>query len=464
MVRYYSINIDDRLDFVLLVRKIFKRSLIMIGILGFLTSLTFVVVSVYRGWHILPVSIMAGLFVALTNGLDPWSAISQSYATGLSGYVASYFLIFMLGAFFGEVMKVTGCAKSISYKLMDIMGVKNAPLALVLATLLLTYGGVNSFIVVFTLYPIAVVLFNEAKLPRRILTCCIFLGLATITQSSMPGTPAIQNLIPANFLGTSATAAPLIGFVASGIFFVVGMLYINRQIAVARSKGEVFVAIPADNLGSESGSNERSSVPDWKLAIAPIALVIVLILTLSRILPSLAAVSVGLTCGIILTYILNWSRIDNPVDTMTKGCVSSIMPLMNTSAIVAYGAIVKSAPAFQSLVAFAMNLDFNPYITGALGVNIIAGVTGSSSGGLMIFLENMGQFLLDKGANPDALHRVLSIASGGLDTLPHNGAVVTILTVLGTSHKESYKDVCAVCVILPLFVTVVAVMMAMYLY
>jgi len=436
----------------------------MIGILGFLISLTFVVVSVYRGWHILPVSIMAGLFVALTNGLDLWSAISESYATGLSGYVASYFLIFMLGAFFGEVMKVTGCAKSISYKLMDIMGVKNAPLALVLATLLLTYGGVNSFIVVFTLYPIAVVLFNEAKLPRRILTCCIFLGLATITQSSMPGTPAIQNLIPANFLGTSATAAPLIGFVASGIFFVVGMLYINRQIAVARSKGEVFVAIPADNLGTESGSDARSSLPDWKLAIAPIALVIVLILTLSRILPSLAAVSVGLTCGIILTYILNWSRIDNPVDTMTKGCVSSIMPLMNTSAIVAYGAIVKSAPAFQSLVTFAMNLDFNPYITGALGVNIIAGVTGSSSGGLMIFLENMGQFLLDKGANPDALHRVLSIASGGLDTLPHNGAVVTILTVLGTSHKESYKDVCVVCVILPLFVTVVAVMMAMYLY
>jgi len=71
---------------------------------------------------------------------------------------------------------------------------------------------------------------------------------------------------------------------------------------------------------------------------------------------------------------------------------------------------------------------------------------------------------LEKGANPGALHRVLSIASGGLDTLPHNGAVITILTVLGTNHKESYKDVCVVCVILPLFVTVVAVIMAMTLY
>jgi H+/gluconate symporter-like permease len=149
---------------------------------------------------------------------------------------------------------------------------------------------------------------------------------------------------------------------------------------------------------------------------------------------------------------------------MTKGCVAGVMPLLNTSAIVAYGSLVKASPAFQDFVSLAMNLDFNPYITGALGVNIIAGITGSSSGGLTIFLENMGEFLLQKGADPAAMHRVLSIASGGLDTLPHNGAVVTILTVLGTTHKESYKDVAAVCVILPLLVTAVIVSMAIALY
>jgi len=446
----------------ILYKNIKWRIKFMIGILGFIVSLAFVVVSVYRGWHILPVSIIAGLFVAITNGMNLWTAISENYASGLSGYVASYFLIFMLGAFFGEVMKITGCAKSISYKLMDLMGAKNAPLALVLATLLLTYGGVNSFIVVFTLYPIAVVLFNEAALPRRILTCCIFLGLATITQTAMPGTPAIQNLIPSNYFNTPTTAAPLIGIVASILFFVFGMAYVNWQIAVAKNNGEIFISIPADNL--DSISEERNTLPHWAVAVTPIVIVIILILTLSRIFPSLAAVSIGLTCGIIFTYILNWKRIDNPVDTMTKGCVASIMPLINTSAIVAYGAVVKSAPAFQSLVELAMGLDFNAYITGALGVNIIAGVTGSSSGGLTIFLENIGQFLLDKGANHEALHRVLSIASGGLDTLPHNGAVVTILTVLGTNHKESYKDVCAICVILPIFVTIVAVIMAMALY
>lgn len=434
----------------------------MIGVLGLLLSLAFVVISVYRGWHILPVSIIAGTFVALSNGINLWTAISESYATGLSGYVASYFLIFMLGAFFGEVMKITGSAKSISYKLMDVMGAKNAPLALVLATLLLTYGGVNSFIVVFTLYPIAVVLFQEAKLPRRILACCIFLGLATITQTSLPGTPAIQNLIPSNYFHTPTTAAPLIGIVASLLFFVFGMAYINYQIAIAKRKGEVFVAIPADNL--EATDEGQSDLPNWAIAIFPIVVVITLILILSKLLPSLAAVSVGLTVGIILTYILNWKRIENRVKTMTDGCVSSIMPLINTSAIVAYGSIVKTTPAFASLVNFAMGLNFNPYVTGAVGVNILAGITGSSSGGLTIFLENMGQFLLDQGANPAALHRVLSIASGGLDTLPHNGAVVTILAVLGTNHKESYKDVCAVCVILPLFVTIVAVIMAMLLY
>lgn len=436
----------------------------MIGIIGFLISLIFVVYSVYKGWHILPVSIIGGLFVALTNGMDMWIAISKDYAAGLSGYVGSYFLIFMLGSFFGEVMSMTGAAKSISYKLMDVMGVKRAPLALVIATLLLTYGGVNSFIVVFTLYPIAVVLFNEAKLPRRILTCCIFLGLATITQTCFPGTPAIQNLIPATYFNTPTTAAPLMGIVCSIIFMIVGMGYINIQIKIAEKNGEVFVPIPADNLSNASDIEVREALPEWKVSFVPVLAVIILILSLSKILPSLCAVSVGLTIGILLVYILNWKRIEDPVATMTKGCVSSIMPLINTAAIVAYGSVVKAAPAFQDLVAFAMSLDFNAYITGALGVNIIAGVTGSSSGGLTIFLENMGEFLLKKGANPEALHRVLSIASGGLDTLPHNGAVITILTVLGTNHKESYKDVCAVCVILPIFVTIVAVLMAMTMY
>lgn len=436
----------------------------MIGILGLLVSLVFIVVSVYRGWHIIPVSIIGGLFVAFTNVMDIWPAISESYATGLSKYVGSYFMIFILGAFFGELMSVTGSAKSISYKLMDIMGVKRAPLALVIATLLLTYGGVNSFIVVFALYPIAVVLFNEAKLPRRILTGCIFLGLATITQSSFPGTPSIQNLIPANFYHTPTTAAPLLGLTASAIFFIVGMMYINWQIRIAKKNGEVFIPVAADNLSKNDGTDIRAGLPDWKIALTPVIIVIILILSLSKSLPALYAVSIGLTVAIIITYILNWKNIKDPVGTMTKGCVAGVMPLLNTSAIVAYGSIVKASPAFQDFVALAMSLDFNPYITGALGVNIIAGITGSSSGGLTIFLENMGEFLLQKGADPAAMHRVLSIASGGLDTLPHNGAVVTILTVLGTTHKESYKDVAAVCVILPILVTVVIVGMAIALY
>ena len=436
----------------------------MIGIIGFIISLIFIVYTVYKGWHILPVSIIAGIFVAFTNNTNILNAISKDYASGLSGYIASYFLIFMLGSFFGETMSITGAAKAISYKLMDIMGVKRAPLALVMATLLLTYGGVNSFIVVFTLYPIAVVLFNEAKLPRRILTCCIFLGLATITQTCFPGTPAIQNLIPATFFNTPTTAAPLMGIVCSLIFMIFGMAYINFQIKVAAKNGEIFVPIPADNILNISKEEIIKTLPNWKISSLPIIAVIVLILSLSKILPSLYAVSIGLTAGIILTYLLNWKRIENPVATMAKGCASSIMPLMNTAAIVGYGSVVKAAPAFQQLVAFAMNLDFNTYITGALGVNIIAGITGSSSGGLTIFLENMGDFLIKKGANPEALHRVLSISSGGLDTLPHNGAVITILTVLGTNHKESYKDVCVVCVILPIFVTIIAILMAITMY
>jgi len=432
----------------------------MLGVIGFIISLIFVVITVYKGWDILPVSIIGGILVALSNQMNLWEALSVDYADGLGGYVASYFLIFMLGAFFGELISVTGSAKAISYKLMDVMGAKRAPLAVVIVTLLLTYGGVNSFIVVFTLYPIAVVLFNEAKIPRRILAACILFGCGTITQSSMPGTPAIQNLIPATYFNTPTTAAPVTGIVTSVITMVLGMAYIEWQVKKAAANGEVFVPVPNDNL-SANIERDTTGLPDWKIAVAPVLVVIVLILALTSVLPALAAVSVGLLVAIVMTYALNWKRIENPVQTMTDGCVASIMPLLNTAAIVAYGAIVKSSPSFQSMVDFTMNLNYNPYVTTALGVNIIAGITGSASGGIIIFLDNMGEFLLQQGADPAALHRLVSIAAAGLDTLPHNGAVVSIFAVIGTTHKESYKDVFAVTVTLSVLITVVAVVMAM---
>lgn len=432
----------------------------MIGVIGVIISLAFIIVSVYKGWHIFPVSVIGAIIVAITNSMNLWDALSVNFAEGWMFWAGTYFVLFALGALFGEVMSASGASKAISYKLIDIIGTKQAPLALLIVTLLLTYGGINSFVVVFTLYPLAVVLFKEANLPRSVMAAPIFLGVGTITQTAFPGTPSTQNLVPTQILGTTATAGPIIGVVVSVFYFIVGMIYINHVVKVARKNNEGFVPIPADNLGDGSG-DDREGLPNWLLSLIPIIVVIVLIFALKNTFTALCGVSIALTAGVILTYIFMWKRVEHPVAVLNKGFSSSIMPLMNTAAIIGYGYVVQASPAFQTLVEFAMSLAFNPYVTAAIGVNILAGVSGSSSGGLQIFLNSMGQFLLDKGCDPDALHRVAAIASGGLDTLPHNGAVISIFTVLGTNHKESYKHVFVLCCAIPIVGTVIAVVMAM---
>ncbi len=45
------------------------------------------------------------------------------------------------------------------------------------------------------------------------------------------------------------------------------------------------------------------------------------------------------------------------------------------------------------------------------------------------------------GISPEVLHRVASMASGGMDTLPHNGAVITLLAVTGLTHRQSYPQI-----------------------
>lgn len=434
-----------------------------IGVIGLVLSLALIIFAAYKGWHILPVSMLGSLIVILTNSMDIWETYSVNYATGMMNWVGQFFMVFAFGSFFGELMGTTGAARSIAYKIADTIGAKYTPIAVCLIVLLLTYGGVNSFVVVFTIVPLAVVLCKEANIPRAIVVGAATIGSGTATQTALPGTPSTQNLIPAQMLGTSIYAAPVIGIVCGVFMVVAGLIYIVWQQKRAAARGEGFVAIPQDNL---SESAIRLEVPSFVLSLIPVIAVIacIFLFTYLTTIPAMAIVCLSLLIGCVLTAVLFWNRIESKRDSTTKGFASSIMPLMSTAAILGYGGVVQASPAFQDVVQFAMGLELSPYVTVAVGVNLIAGVAGSSSGGERIFLESMGQFFLDKGVPAEALHRVAAVASGGLDTLPHNGAVLASLAVWGTNHKESYKHVFATSVVIPIGATIIAVIMATFMY
>ena len=431
----------------------------MLGVIGVLASIALVIFLAFRGWSIIPASLLCSLVVILTNRAEIWPSISGSYADGFTYFIGAFFLIFFFGSLFGKAMGDGGSANSISYKLLSVFGAKRALLVIVLATATLTYGGVSVFVVVFTIYPIAAVLFKEADLPKRLIVGAIALGAGTFSMTALPGTPAIQNLIPAQVIGTPATAAPVLGIVASIIMFSLGFWYLSWQSNIAKRNEEHFIPGPNDDM-SKMSLVDPSLLPDWKLAFLPLVCVIGLIVILKNLNP-IYAVTIALAAGTSLTYILFWKRIENPLKTLNDGVSQSVVALLNTAAIVGFGFVVKGVVAFKSFVDFAFGLPFPPLVSAACAVNIMAGITGSASGGLTIFMKTMGPKYMEMGLAPDVLHRICSVASGGLDSLPHSGAVITLLMVMGVTHKEGYRDLGVVTVAFPIVATVAIILLAM---
>jgi H+/gluconate symporter-like permease len=431
----------------------------MLGVVGVLAAIALVIFLAFKGWNIIAASLLCSLVVILTNNAEIWPSISGSYAEGFTYFIGAFFLIFFFGSLFGKAMGDSGSANAISHKLLSVFGARRALLVIILSTATLTYGGVSVFVVVFTIYPIAAVLFKEADLPKRLIVGAIALGAGTFSMTALPGTPAIQNLIPAQVIGTLPTAAPVLGVVASIIMFSLGYWYLSWQSRVAKRNEEFFVPGPNDDMDRMSLA-DPSALPDWRLALLPLVCVIGLILTLKKLDP-IYAVTIALAAGTALTMILCWNRIADPVKTLNEGISQSLLALLNTAAIVGFGFVVKNVAAFKSFVDFAVSLPFPPLVSAACAVNLMAGITGSASGGLTIFMKTMGPEYMKMGIAPDVLHRICSVASGGLDSLPHSGAVITLLLVMGVTHKEGYKDLGVVTVAFPLVATVVIILLAL---
>ncbi|MGI6127022.1 MAG: GntP family permease [Planifilum sp.] len=423
--------------------------------LGILIGLIVLMVLAYRGWSILWVAPISAGVVALTGDLDLLDAYKDTYMGGFVGFAQQWFPVFMLGAVFGKLMEDTGMAQSVAVSLSRLIGKKRAILGVFLASAVLTYGGVSLFVVVFAVYPLAISLFREANLPRRLIPGTVALGAFTFTMTAMPGTPQIQNLIPMQYFHTTPTAAPIIGIVASLIMGVGGYLYLRWREKALLTRGEHFTEPDQQKVAEQD-----QKLPHPLLSLLPLITVLVTLNLLQW------DIIVALLSGILLILILNFQKVKSFVKAINAGAVGSVTAIINTSAAVGFGTVVKAVPGFETMTNLLINMKGNPLISEAIAVNLLAGATGSASGGMGIALEALGQkyyeLALSIGFSPEAFHRIASLASGGLDTLPHNGAVLTLLTITGMSHKDSYLDIFVVSLLIPLLSVVAAIVLAAF--
>ena len=464
------------------------------GLIGILAGLALLVWFAFRGWSVLLLAPIAAVVAAAFAGQPLLAHWTQTFMGSAAGFVAQFFPLFLLGALFGKLMEDSGAVGAIARWMTVKLGPERAMLSVVLAGAAVTYGGVSLFVAIFVLVPMAMALFREAGIPRRLMPAAIGLGTMTFTMSAMPGTPAIQNAIPMPVFGTTAFAAPGLGLIATAIMFGFGMWWLRRQEARARATGEGFgdeTPPDVDAAADDPLVRERATTaaafdpaevhhsphaptePPVFIAALPLIVVVVVNLVMSLlVLPNIDAgflaeprwggttlsavagvwsVAVALLAAIIVLLATSFARLPDPRATMDAGANASVLPIFSVASLVGFGAVVAALPAFEAVRDWVLGIGGGPLVSLAAATNILAALTGSASGGLTIALDALGPRFMEiaaaTGLDPGLMHRVAVIGAGALDSLPHNGAVVTLLAVCGTTHKTSYFDLVMACVV-----------------
>ena len=453
------------------------------GLLGIFLGLALLLGMSFRGWSVLLLAPAAALIGAAFSGEPLLAHLTQTFMEGAARFVAQFFPIFLLGAVFGKLMEDSGSVSAIADFMTRKLGAERAILAIVLAGAFVTYGGVSLMVAFFVIVPMAQALFRVAAIPLRLMPATIALGTSTFTMTALPGTPAVQNTIPMPFFGTTPFAAPGLGVLASAIMLAFGLWWLTRAAARARAQGEGYSVAVAATLDDEF-LRERASAatafdpaeiihagrpatpPPILLAALPLLVVVFVNLSMSLlVLPrldfsflaeerfggtSLAAVAgvwavvLALAAATVVTIVINRRRLPMLRQTMDAGANASVLPIVSVACLVGFGSVVAALPAFSMVREWVLSVEGGPLVSLAFATNVLAALTGSASGGLTIALDALGstymQMAGDAGIDPALMHRVAVIGSGTLDSLPHNGAVVTLLAVCGCTHRESYFD------------------------
>ncbi len=462
------------------------------GLFGILLALGLLVWLAYRGWSVLLLAPAAAVLAAGLAGEPLLAHWTQTFMGSAARFIMQFFPIFLLGALFGKLMADSGSVSAIASVMTERLGAKRAVLAVVLAGALVTYGGVSLFVAFFVLAPMAHELFRAAAIPKRLMPAAIALGTSTFTMSALPGTPAIQNAIPMPFFGTTPFAAPGLGVIASIIMLGFGLWWLARVEAKARRKGEGYgTEAPAEDAAEDPTVRERATTsstfdpaeirhghqsdaaPSIALAVLPLAVVVGVNLLMSLfVLPRLDAsyladeawgstslsavggvwaVVTALAAAIIILIAVNYRRLPALRASMDAGANASALPVLSVASLVGFGSVIAALPAFAMVRDWVLGIEGGPLVSLAVATNVLASLTGSASGGLTIALTALGETYMrlagQMGIDPGLMHRVAVIGAGTLDSLPHNGAVVTLLAVCNSTHRESYLDIVMVSIV-----------------
>jgi len=440
-----------------------------------LAALAFLMLAAYRGYSVILFAPIAALGAVLLT--DPGAVapvFSGIFMEKMVGFIKLYFPVFLLGAVFGKLIELSGFSQSIVVAAIRYIGRTRANAVIVAVCAALTYGGVSLFVVVFAVYPFAAELYRQSNIPKRLMPGAIALGAFSFTMDTLPGTPQIQNIIPTTFFKTTGWAAPWLGTIGAIATVIAGLAFLEWRRRSVMATGEGY------GVEAEQAKTGAGALPHPLLAVAPLVLVGVANFALTKLIPGWYGASYALTAdalpglhapvtvaipavigiwavegalllGIVLVCVTAFGRIRDAFAEGTKAAVGgALLAALNTASEYGFGGVIAALPGFLA-VSSALRSVPDPLVNAAVSVTTLAGVTGSASGGMSIALAAMSDSFIAAAQQAniplEVMHRVVAMASGGMDTLPHNGAVITLLAVTGLTHRQSYREIFGITII-----------------
>ena len=440
----------------------------------------------YRGWSIILIAPLFAGIAALASAFGVLPTYTELYMTRMAEYVKTYYPVFLFGAVFARLMEKGGLAAAVAGKIVEVLGEKRAVLAVLLGCGALTYGGLSVFVVAFVMYPFGAYVFRRADIPKRLLPAALWMGIFSFAEVSFPGTPQIQNIIPSSYFQTSTWAGPGIGIFASILFLAIGWGWVSFRAKRLQAAGEGY----GTHTEGRKRREPKIKIP-WYWAAFPLLLVIVINVVLSNPfhwawgyhwsedaltvfgplhltllaekvgkVSAIWSISVALIVSSIAAAWIGRKRfivMDGFLAPINYGALSSAAAALNVASGYAFGCVLTTLPGFAPVTESLMGLaqSFGPLVSAVVTTNIMCGITGSASGGMTIALSALGdqwmQMALAQGIPLEALHRIVAIASVGIDPVPHCGALVTLLAICGLTHSDSYGDI-AICMAMKFFV------------
>lgn len=408
----------------------------MLSAIGLIIAVALFIAMIIKGVDMVTSAVVTAAIILLTSGLDFWEGLLTTFSAGAGSFCTSWFIILALGGIFGELVNQTGLATKIAKSLSAALGAKRVGLIMLICTFFITLLGINGYIMVFVLYPIADSLLRENKMDRRLLPFLMICGGAN--ANSFAFSMDICNVIPSNFLGTSLGVAPGLSVIFSVITCTWYVLYFNyaQKKSMAKNTPEELLAMYPDDAVVLADDQ----LPGLVVSLLPFVLVLAVVVATTGMgtNPSLAC---GLLTGVLVIIITQFKKIKNLKGTLKSGGTSGLSTMLTVAAVVGLSKVLTAAPAFAAVQQFVLNITLPLYFKTWIGTMICGALTGSAITAETLFLESFGNEFLAAGANINALHRICAEAGITLNKLPNASPVVMETSVCKCTLAESYKHV-----------------------